>query len=81
VCYLVQVKDAGGENSVLVSGDTLFAQSVGRTDLPGGDEAALLKSLRKLADLPDDLQVLPGHGPDTTIGQERRSNPFWPQPL
>jgi glyoxylase-like metal-dependent hydrolase (beta-lactamase superfamily II) len=78
VCYLVQ---SGGDEGqrVLVSGDTLFAQSVGRTDLPGGDEATLLKSLEKLADLSDDLWVLPGHGPDTTIGQERRSNPFWPR--
>ena len=78
VCYLVQSGSAEGQNSVLISGDTLFAQSVGRTDLPGGDEATLLRSLEKLADLPDALLVLPGHGPDTTIGQERRSNPFWP---
>jgi glyoxylase-like metal-dependent hydrolase (beta-lactamase superfamily II) len=74
VCYLV--KDE--KESVLVSGDTLFAQSVGRTDLPGGSEAELMDSLRKLAALPDDLAVLPGHGPGTTIGRERRSNPFWP---
>jgi glyoxylase-like metal-dependent hydrolase (beta-lactamase superfamily II) len=75
VCYLV--KD--GDESVLVSGDTLFAQSVGRTDLPGGDEVQLLDSLRKLAELPDDLVVLPGHGPGTTIGRERKGNPFWPR--
>ncbi|MDR2175544.1 MAG: MBL fold metallo-hydrolase [Synergistaceae bacterium] len=75
VCYLI--KD--DKESVLVSGDTLFAQSVGRTDLAGGDEAQLMDSLRKLAALPDDLAVLPGHGPGTTIGRERRSNPFWPR--
>ena len=75
VCYLVR----GGQKDVLVSGDTLFAQSVGRTDMPGGDEAVLLNSLRKLAELPDDLPVLPGHGPDTTIGRERVNNPFWPR--
>jgi glyoxylase-like metal-dependent hydrolase (beta-lactamase superfamily II) len=74
VCYLV---NRGGE-SVLASGDTLFAQSVGRTDLPGGDTVSLMESIRKLAELPDDLPVLPGHGIDTTIGRERQTNPFWP---
>jgi len=74
VCYLV----SGGDKKVLVSGDTLFAQSVGRTDLPGGDGDTLVRSLKKLAALPDDLPVLPGHGPDTTIGRERSSNPYWP---
>jgi glyoxylase-like metal-dependent hydrolase (beta-lactamase superfamily II) len=74
VCYRVRL----GDKSVLISGDTLFAQSVGRTDLPGGDMGALYASLRKLAPLPDDLSVLPGHGPETTIGRERQSNPFWP---
>lgn len=74
VCYLVRL----GQDSTLVSGDTLFAQSVGRTDLPGGDSLMLDRSLKKLAGLPDDLEVLPGHGPDTTIGKERRNNPFWP---
>jgi glyoxylase-like metal-dependent hydrolase (beta-lactamase superfamily II) len=79
VCYLIK-DEKNKEESVLVSGDTLFAQSVGRTDLPGGDEAQLMDSLRKLAELPDDLPVLPGHGPGTTIGRERKSNPFWPGP-
>lgn len=74
VCYLIR----RGQESVLASGDTLFAQSVGRTDLPGGDTAMLTASLRKLSSLPDDLLVLPGHGPDTAIGRERKSNPFWP---
>jgi glyoxylase-like metal-dependent hydrolase (beta-lactamase superfamily II) len=67
------------KETLLFSGDTLFAQSVGRTDLPGGDEATLLSSLKKLARLPDELRVLPGHGPETTIGRERESNPFWPR--
>lgn len=74
VCYLIRE----GDESILVSGDTLFAQSVGRTDLPGGDQAKLDDSLRRLSSLPDELRVLPGHGPETTIGKERRHNPFWP---
>jgi len=77
MCYLVSELD-NNDKKMLVSGDTLFAQSVGRTDLPGGDWNMLMLSLEKLATLPDDLQVLPGHGPDTTIGRERSSNPFWP---
>ena len=64
--------------SLLLSGDTLFARSVGRTDLPGGDSKILALSLRKLTVLPDTMAVLPGHGPETTIGQEREWNPFWP---
>ncbi len=62
---------------VLFSGDVLFAGSIGRTDLPGGDHAAMIESLRRVI-LParDDLVVLPGHGPQTTIGAERASNPF-----
>jgi len=59
------------------SGDTLFAGSVGRTDLPGGSMTKLLLSLReKLLDLPPETRVLPGHGPETTIGRERERNPF-----
>lgn len=61
---------------LLLSGDTLFAGSVGRTDFPGGDMATLRASLRKLAALPDDTRVIPGHGPFTTIGAERHGNPF-----
>jgi glyoxylase-like metal-dependent hydrolase (beta-lactamase superfamily II) len=62
---------------MLVSGDTLFAGSIGRTDLPGGDHQQLLSSLRdKILVLDDETTVLPGHGPATTIGQERASNPF-----
>lgn len=64
-------------DEVMVSGDLLFAGSIGRTDLPGGDHAAMLDSLRRVV-LPadDDLVVLPGHGPQTTIGQERATNPY-----
>jgi glyoxylase-like metal-dependent hydrolase (beta-lactamase superfamily II) len=70
---------AEGDQELLISGDTLFARSVGRTDLPGGDETTLARSLEKLAKLPDSLVTYPGHGPDTTIGDERRLNPFWPR--
>ncbi len=62
---------------VALVGDVLFAGSIGRTDLPGGDHATLLRSIRtKLLTLPDAVRVLPGHGPATTIGRERRRNPF-----
>jgi len=61
---------------VLYSGDTLFAGSVGRTDLPGGDMATLLQSIERLTVLPDETKVVPGHGPETTIGREKDSNPF-----
>jgi len=61
----------------LFAGDTLFADSVGRTDLPGGDAASLLRSIREvLFPLGDDVRVHCGHGPSTTLGRERRSNPF-----
>lgn len=61
----------------LLAGDTLFAGAIGRTDLPGGDERAILDSIRgTLLALPDGTRVVPGHGPETTIGRERRSNPF-----
>jgi hydroxyacylglutathione hydrolase len=66
-----------GEAPVLFSGDTLFRRSIGRTDLWGGDTETILDSIRrKLFVLPDGLRVVCGHGPDTTIGEERRSNPF-----
>jgi glyoxylase-like metal-dependent hydrolase (beta-lactamase superfamily II) len=62
---------------LLLAGDTLFAGSVGRTDLPGGDSGTLIRSIHnKLLPLPDDTVVVPGHGPRTTIGEERQSNPF-----
>jgi glyoxylase-like metal-dependent hydrolase (beta-lactamase superfamily II) len=58
------------------TGDTLFAGSIGRTDIPRGSVLDIKESLRKLACLPDDFKVYPGHGPTTTIGEEKRSNPF-----
>ena len=61
----------------LIAGDTLFFRSVGRTDLPGGDSQALIRSIRhELWPLPDTTVVLPGHGERTTIGAERQENPF-----
>lgn len=75
VCLLVG--PAGGAGTELLSGDTLFAGSIGRTDLPGGDYDTLMESIRSvLLVLPDDLAVRPGHGPSTTIGRERKTNPF-----
>lgn len=62
--------------ATLIVGDTLFAGSAGRTDLPGGNPAQLTASLRRLATLPADCRVYPGHGPATTIGMEKRVNPF-----
>ena len=70
VCYLLP------DDKLLLSGDTLFAGSVGRTDLPGGDMPTLMASLSKLVVLPEDTTVVPGHGPKTTIASERRYNPF-----
>jgi glyoxylase-like metal-dependent hydrolase (beta-lactamase superfamily II) len=61
----------------LFVGDTLFAGSIGRTDLPGGDHDTLIRSIRGvLFEYPDPTPVHPGHGPDTTIGAERATNPF-----
>ena len=68
---------AAGEELVLFSGDLLFAGSIGRTDLPGGDYPTILDSLARVClPLPDETVVLSGHGPATTIGAERASNPF-----
>ena len=62
---------------VLFAGDTLFAESIGRTDFPGGSYKLLIQNIKeKLLPLPDDVKVLPGHGPDTTIGWERKMNSF-----
>jgi hydroxyacylglutathione hydrolase len=79
----VDVSAAGGESAptdaegVLFSGDLLFAGSIGRTDLPGGSYETILDSLARVClTLPDDTVVLSGHGPQTTIGAERASNPF-----
>ena len=74
VCFLLEVE---GEAPLLFSGDHLFAGSIGRTDLPGGSFEELMASMReKILPLPDDVQVLPGHGPTTTVGKERATNPF-----
>ncbi|MGI6494723.1 MAG: MBL fold metallo-hydrolase [Kiritimatiellia bacterium] len=70
VCYYL-----GGEK-VLLAGDTLFAGSVGRTDLPGGDMRRQQDSLARLMTLPGEVVVCPGHGPRTTIARERAFNPF-----
>ena len=63
-------------NGIVLGGDLLFAGSIGRTDLAGGDPRAMEESLARICELDDDLVVYPGHGPATTIGQERSSNPF-----
>jgi hydroxyacylglutathione hydrolase len=73
ICLLFHFND----QPLLLAGDTLFAGSIGRTDLPGGDGKQILRSLReRLLVLPDATRVVPGHGPETTIGEERQSNPF-----
>lgn len=64
-------------NKLLIAGDTLFAGSIGRTDLPGGSFEKIMRSLhQKVLALPDETVVIPGHGPKTTIGDEREGNPF-----
>ena len=73
VCFVV----SGAADPVAIVGDVLFAGSIGRTDLVGGSFPVLEQSIRKqLYTLPDDTRVVCGHGPDTTIGRERASNPF-----
>jgi glyoxylase-like metal-dependent hydrolase (beta-lactamase superfamily II) len=62
--------------ALVCSGDLVFAGSIGRSDFPNGDPAAMSESLLRFVTLPDDLRVLPGHGPETTIGRERATNPF-----
>src|SRR5262249_27087277 len=71
------IGDEGSAERTLFVGDTLFAGSIGRTDLPGGDYDVLIASIRNvLFSYPDDAVVYSGHGPETTIGEERRTNPF-----
>ena len=71
VCFLHK------ETKTIIAGDVLFRESIGRTDLPGGDHATLINSIKKeLLVLDDDWKVYPGHGPSTTIGYERTHNPF-----
>ena len=66
-----------GERPIVIAGDTLFARSIGRSDLWGGDGSQLVDSIqRKLFSLPDETLVITGHGPNTTIGKERKLNPF-----
>ena len=62
--------------NILIGGDTLFQGSIGRTDFPTSEPEAMEASLRRLLTLPDETRVYPGHGPSTTIGQERQTNPF-----
>jgi glyoxylase-like metal-dependent hydrolase (beta-lactamase superfamily II) len=65
------------EQKTLIAGDTLFAGSIGRTDLPGGSYEKIMRSLHnQVLELPDETQVVPGHGPLTSIGEERETNPF-----
>lgn len=74
VCFTLEVD---GEPPILFSGDHLFAGSIGRTDMPGGSFEQLMGSMAdKILPLSDETNVLPGHGPLTTIGRERRTNPF-----
>lgn len=70
VCYYMP------DLHILFTGDTLFQESIGRTDLPGGDMPTLIRSLGKLAILPDDTDVYPGHGYPTTIAHEKQYNPY-----
>lgn len=69
-CYYIE------KENTLIAGDTLFFRSVGRCDLPTGDEKALFESLKKLMELPEETVVYCGHGPKTTIGAEREANPY-----
>ncbi|MDQ0351015.1 glyoxylase-like metal-dependent hydrolase (beta-lactamase superfamily II) [Alkalibacillus filiformis] len=65
-------------NNVLIAGDTLFQMGIGRTDLPFGEHQTLLQSIQgKIFNLSDDTTVLPGHGPKTTVGEEKEQNPFF----
>lgn len=77
-CLMLRTSD--GADEVVFSGDVLFAGSVGRTDLPGASHEDMMTSLReKVLSLDDDLMILPGHGPTSTIGQERATNPYLAQ--
>lgn len=69
ICLLFQER--------IFTGDTLFKDSIGRTDLEGGDHLLMIDSLKKLASLPDNLIVHPGHGPETLLGLEKRTNPYF----
>jgi len=74
ICLFADDLDGG---PALFSGDTLFAEGVGRCDIPGGDWERLVESIRtKIFTLPDDTKVFPGHGPQTSVGHEKKHNPF-----
>ncbi|MCI0552372.1 MAG: MBL fold metallo-hydrolase [Anaerolineae bacterium] len=74
---ILYVADTGANQSVCFCGDLIFAGSVGRTDLPGGDWNTLVKSIKEqIFTLPDETRLLSGHGPETTVGEEKRGNPF-----
>jgi glyoxylase-like metal-dependent hydrolase (beta-lactamase superfamily II) len=76
-CFEIRARGGGDDRAILFAGDTLFQRSIGRTDLWGGDHDAIVRSIRgKLFALPDPTRVICGHGPDTTIGLEKRANPF-----
>lgn len=70
VCYYIP------SEQIIFTGDTLFQESIGRTDLPGGDMGTLIRSLNKLVVLPEATKVYPGHGYSTTIGHEKQYNPY-----
>lgn len=71
LCYYID------DQKILIGGDVLFQNSIGRTDLPGGDHQTLLNSIQKrIYRLPENVEVYPGHGPTTTIGFEKKTNPF-----
>ena len=77
VSFRITVDTDEGPRTVVLGGDVLFQDGVGRTDLPAGDTEVLMQSIaKKFLVLDDDAVILPGHGPSTTIGRERRSNPF-----
>lgn len=76
MCLLFTEKTKSGINRYLFSGDTVFAGTVGRTDL-GGSIQDMMRSIRKISDLPDDVCIFPGHGPATTLHEEKHSNPYF----
>lgn len=77
VVFVLDVRGETASKTLVFSGDTLFRRGIGRTDLWGGDSGLIIKSLKqKILTLPDQAIVIPGHGPETTIGEERVKNPF-----
>lgn len=78
ICLLFTEKDSTHVQQALFSGDTILYETIGRTDL-GGSMEDMLRSIKKLGLLPDDVKVYPGHGPSTTIGHEKRNNPYFTQ--